>query len=237
MNNLAGGEEETAKKPEKIMRDFRLLREKMVKEQIMKRGVRDERVLKAMMNVPRHLFIQNGIAPEAGYDDSALPVGNGQTISQPYMVGIMTQLLAIKSEDKVLEIGTGSGYQTAILAELAKTVITIERIDELSKSAESLIRELGHKNVIFLIGDGTIGNNKYSPYQKILVTAASPDIPPSLFSQLEENGKMVIPVGDRWHQRLHIVEKIGGRMRINPSIDCIFVPLIGKEGWSRENEK
>ncbi len=213
------------------MRDFRTLREKMVKEQIMKRGVKDERVLKAMVNVPRHLFIQNGIAPEAGYDDSALPVGNGQTISQPYMVGIMTELLKVNSEDKVLEIGTGSGYQTAILAELAKTVITIERIDGLSKRSESILRKLGYKNIIFLIGDGTIGSDKYSPYHKILVTAASPDIPLSLFNQLDEGGRMVIPVGDRWYQRINIIDKVNGAMRIRESIDCVFVPLIGKEGF------
>ena len=215
------------------MRDFRTLREKMVKEQIMRRGVRDERVLNAMVNVPRHLFIQDGIAPETAYDDSALPVGEGQTISQPYIVGVMTELLKLNPDNKVLEIGTGSGYQTAILAELAKTVVTIERIDTLSRRAESILRKLGYKNIIFFVGDGSIGWKQYSPYQRILVTAASPGIPSSLFNQLDEGGRMVIPVGDKWYQRINIVDKVNGVMKIRESIDCVFVPLIGKEGFKK----
>jgi len=213
------------------MRDFRTLREKMVQEQIIGGGIKDNRVIQAMLKVPRHLFIQEGIAPETGYNDTALPVGEGQTISQPYIVGIMTELLSIEPDDKILEIGTGSGYQTAVLAEIAKTVVTVDRIDILSRRAENLLRKLGYKNIVFLVGDGSLGWNKYSPYQKILVTAASPDIPPSLFSQMQEGGRMVIPVGDRWYQKLYIVEKIDGRMKTTPSIDCVFVPLIGKEGF------
>ncbi len=215
------------------MRDYKYERERMVETQIRARGVRDERVLQAMLRVPRHLFVPPEFEDMA-YADTPLPIGEGQTISQPYMVAVMTELLEIKETDKVLEIGTGSGYQTAILAELASLVVTVERIETLLRKAERRLTELGYTNIIFIVGDGTVGWKKEAPYQGIIVTAGAPEVPPSLFEQLDEGGRMVIPVGAWGYQTLTLVRKENGRMIKEELFGCTFVPLIGKEGW-KEN--
>lgn len=198
--------------------------------ELRRRGITDPRVLAALEKVPRHLFV----LPEhvsLAYEDRPLPIGLGQTISQPYIVALSTQALALSPEDRVLEIGTGSGYQTAILAELAKEVFTVERIPELSWEAQERLRRLGYKNVRFRIGDGTKGWPEEAPFSKILVTAAAPRVPKSLLAQLAEGGRMVIPVGGRFDQDLWLVRKEGGRPVYEYLCPVTFVPLIGEEGW------
>ena len=206
------------------------LREEMVKTQIISRGIKDVRVIEAFLKVPRHKFIPERNIQEA-YEDHPLPIGEGQTISQPYMVALMTECLKLKGEEKVLEIGTGSGYQTAILAELAREVYSIERIPSLAEKAKIVLEELGYKNVKIKIGDGTLGWEEYSPYEGIIVTAGSPEIPPPLISQLKENGRLVIPLGDSFSQVLTVVEKVEGKIKQEEICGCIFVPLVGKYGW------
>lgn len=205
----------------------------MVKAQIMARGISDKKVLKAMLRVPRHLFVPPNLRKLA-YDDRPLPIGEDQTISQPYMVALMTQCLDLKGGDKVLEIGTGSGYQTAILAEIAKEVYTVERFPSLLEGARQVLDELGYKNIRFKVGDGTMGWQEYAPYDKIIVTAAAPSVPGPLFSQLREGGRLVIPIGSRYSQDLKIVRKEEGQMQIEDVCGCVFVPLVGKYGWEEE---
>ncbi len=212
------------------MEDLKALRAQMVETQLVPRGISDPRVLAAFRKVARDEFVPSGLK-YAAYDDSALPIGEDQTISQPYMVAIMTELLELKGSEKVLEIGTGSGYQAAILAELCEKVYTIERISALSKRAEELLEKLGYHNVDFVVGDGTEGYAAASPYDGIIVTAGCPRIPPPLIEQLAEGGRLVIPVGDRYQQMLTVVKKKNGRTIINESIACVFVPLVGKYGW------
>jgi len=198
--------------------------------ELREKGIRDERVLSAMEKVPRHLFV----LPEylfAAYDDRPLPIGLGQTISQPYIVALSTEALELSGEEKVLEIGTGSGYQTAILAELAKEVFTVERLPELSFEAQERLRRLGYTNVHFRVGDGTKGWPEEAPFPAILVTAAAPKVPKSLFAQLAEGGRMVIPVGGRFHQDLWLVRKVGGEPVYEHLCPVTFVPLIGEEGF------
>jgi protein-L-isoaspartate(D-aspartate) O-methyltransferase len=204
-------------------------RRALVRE-LREKGIRDERVLSAIEKVPRHLFV----LPEylfAAYDDRPLPIGLGQTISQPYIVALSTEALELSGEEKVLEIGTGSGYQTAILAELAKEVFTVERLPELSWEAQERLRKLGYTNVHFRVGDGTKGWPEEAPFPAILVTAAAPRVPKSLFAQLSEGGRMVIPVGGRFHQDLWLVRKIGGKPAYEHLCPVTFVPLIGEEGF------
>lgn len=198
--------------------------------ELREKGIRDERVLSAMEKVPRHLFV----LPEylfAAYDDRPLPIGLGQTISQPYIVALSTEALELSGEEKVLEIGTGSGYQTAILAELAKEVFTVERLPELFWEAQERLRRLGYTNVHFRVGDGTKGWPEEAPFPAILVTAAAPKVPKSLFAQLAEGGRMVIPVGGRFHQDLWLVRKVGGEPVYEHLCPVTFVPLIGEEGF------
>lgn len=204
----------------------------MVETQLIPRGIKDERVLNAFRKVPRHEFMPENIR-SAAYDDSALPIGEGQTISQPYMVAIMTELLGLKDKekDKVLEVGTGSGYQAAILAELSGKVYTIERIAVLSDRAKDVLSKLGYSNVEFLVGDGTEGYAQAAPYDAIIVTAGCPGIPQPLVDQLSEGGRLVIPVGETYLQTLTIVTKEKGKIKIEESIGCVFVPLVGKYGW------
>jgi len=194
------------------------------------KGIRDPRVLSAMEKVPRHLFVLPEYLPWA-YDDRPLPIGLGQTISQPYIVALSTEALELSPEDKVLEIGTGSGYQTAILAELAKEVFTVERLAELSWEAQERLRRLGYRNVHFRVGDGTKGWPEEAPFPAILVTAAAPRVPPSLLEQLSEGGRLVIPVGGRFHQDLWLVRKKGEKPVYEHLCPVSFVPLIGEEGW------
>lgn len=212
------------------MIDFDAARDRMVTRQIETRGVRDVRVLVALRKVPRHLFI----SPESqsfAYSDCPIQIGLGQTISQPYIVGLMTELLQVRPEDKVLEIGTGSGYQAAILAELAGEVHTVERHPELAQEAETRLAGLGYDNVIVHNGDGSLGHAQDAPYDRILVTAASPSVPEALKTQLADEGRMVIPVGTRYSQVLEIWERKGENYSATRHIAVVFVPLIGEEGW------
>ena len=209
---------------------FRKLREDMVKTQLISRGIFDKLVLDAMKKVPRERFLPKELEGSA-YDDCALPIGEGQTISQPYMVAIMTEKLGLSGGEKVLEIGTGSGYQAAVLAEIASEVITIERIPAIAERSGKLFDELGYKNIKTIVGDGTLGLPEEAPFDGIIVTAGSPDIPKPLVDQLSEGGRLVIPVGETFEQILTVVTKRGGKLDIENSIGCVFVPLVGKYGW------
>lgn len=212
------------------MSDFERERDIMVRTQLVPRGIADPRVLEAMRRVPRHIFAGESMRQYA-YDDSALPIGDGQTISQPYMVAVMTELLEVKDTDKVLEVGTGSGYQAAVLAELAKEVYTVERFESLSARAREKIREAGYENVFFRVGDGTLGWPEAAPFDGIIVTAGAPDIPEPLIRQLSEGGIIVIPVGDRSSQRLLKAFKHDGKLSYEHHTPCVFVPLLGEFGW------
>ena len=213
--------------------DFDAEREAMVTSQIIQRGVRDQRVLEAMRRVPRHLFLPEDLRGYA-YVDSPLRIGCDQTMSQPYIVALMTELLDVSPEDKVLDVGTGSGYQAAILSLLAREVHTIERIPALAEAAAGTLAELGYDNVRVHIGDGTEGYVEEAPYDRILVAAGAPEVPPALKAQLAEGGRLVIPVGSRTLQQLEIWDLEGGEFKQSSSIPVIFVPLIGEDGWKGE---
>lgn len=214
-----------------FMKDiFEIQRKDMVKYQIRSRGVKDSRVLQVMSEIPREIFVPDSLKDEA-YADKPLPIGKGQTISQPYIVALMTELLKLKGNEKVLEIGTGSGYQAAILAKLAKEVYTIDRIPELVENAQKHIKELNIKNVIFKVGDGTLGLPEFAPFDRIIVTAAAPKVPQALKDQLADRGIMVIPVGSHYFQTLKVIKKQKEKIIEEDSIDCVFVPLIGEQGW------
>lgn len=204
----------------------------MVEEQIIARGVKDPRVIEAMLRVPRHLFVPRALQEEA-YNDYPLPIGRGQTISQPYMVAAMTEALEVNETHRVLEIGTGSGYQAAILAEIAREVYTIERFEELAERAERLLKEvLGYENVHVRVGDGTLGWPEHAPYDRIMVTAAAPEPPPPLLDQLQSPGIMVIPLGDLMGQMLtRVIKDREGEVRQEELFPCAFVPLVGKYGF------
>ena len=209
---------------------FRRLREKMVSSQIEARGIHDKRVLDAMLKVPRHLFVGEALQDQA-YGDFPLPIGEGQTISQPYIVAEMTQALELGKDDRVLEIGTGSGYQTAILAELAYRVYTIERVRELFIKARKLLDRLQYYNVVAKCSDGTLGWPDESPFEAIIVTAGAPEVPETLVEQLTQGGRLVIPVGGRLSQTLFkVVKEEDGANTVNLG-GCRFVRLIGEHGW------
>jgi len=193
-------------------------------------GIRDERVLSAMERVPRHLFVPPELVPYA-YEDRPLPIGAGQTISQPYIVALSTQALELSPQDRVLEIGTGSGYQAAVLAELAGEVYTVERLPELSQAARERLERLGYRNLHFRVGDGTKGWPDEAPFDAILVTAAAPKVPQSLVEQLAEGGRLVIPIGGRESQDLWLMRRRTRRLEKVYLCPCTFVPLIGEEGW------
>lgn len=212
---------------------YKHLREWMVESQIVERGIRDKRVIEVMKKVPRHLFVPEDII-ESAYDDRALPIGHGQTISQPYIVALMTELLEFKGDDKVLEIGTGSGYQAAILAELVKEVYTIERVEPLAEEAKRRFEKLGLKNIKVYVKDGTEGLPDESPFDKIIITAATPDIPQPLVEQLKEGGIIVAPVGERYSQYMLKAIKKGKELERSYLIPVAFVPLIGRYGWKEE---
>jgi len=205
-------------------------RRRMVNEQIIPRGVKDERVLAAMRKVPRHEFLPEAIRGMA-YGDHALPLGEGQTISQPYMVALMTELLELQDTERVLEIGTGSGYQAAVLAELCGKVYTVERVKILAERARATLDRLGYNSVAIKVYDGTYGWKDMAPFDAIMVTAGAPDIPAPLVEQLREGGRMVIPVGERYGQMLIKAVKTAGGIITLKSIPCLFVPLIGNHGW------
>ncbi|MCX7705798.1 MAG: protein-L-isoaspartate(D-aspartate) O-methyltransferase [bacterium] len=209
--------------------NFEKLRQEMVEHQIKSRGIKNPAVLSAFLKIPREKFVPADLQVCA-YDDCPLPIGYGQTISQPYMVAIMTELAEPTKEEKVLEIGTGSGYQTAILCELGCQVYSIERIPELAEKAKKTLKELGYKPTI-IIGDGTIGYAEFAPYKLIMVTAGAPEIPQSLIEQLDEEGRIIIPVGDLYSQELIKGIKRKGKLIKEYHGGCQFVPLKGREGW------
>lgn len=200
-------------------------------EILRRKGIDDERVLAAVENTPRELFVP-AASREAAYDDRALAIGGGQTISQPYMVALMTQELALAGEELVLEIGTGSGYQTAVLAQLCRRVVTIERMPELASRARHVLAAQGFENIEFHIGDGTHGWAGAAPYDAIIVTAAAPAIPGELYAQLVLGGRLVIPVGTAAVQTLQVITRGADEAQIEDVCECCFVKLIGDEGWA-----
>lgn len=213
--------------------DFDAMRNAMVEEQLIVRGISDKRVLDAFKIVPRHEFVPKDFL-QSSYNDYPLPIGDNQTISQPYMVALMTECLRLKGGERVLEVGTGSGYQAAILAELVKEVYSVERFEGLADMARGAFNSLGYRNIKIKVGDGTLGWEENAPYDGIIVTAGAPGIPESLVKQLKDGGRLVIPIGGgTFGQVLTVVEKIGKSIRTSEICGCMFVPLIGKEGWDR----
>jgi len=212
------------------MFDYVDSREKMVKQQLVLRGISDSRVLVAMGKVPRDRFVGKD-QKHLAYADRPLPIGYGQTISQPYIVALMTEALELEPENKVLEIGTGSGYQAAILAEIVKKVYTIEKIEPLLNQAKKILEDLGYDNIISKVHDGTQGWPEHAAFDAILVTAGAPRVPGPLMDQLAEGGRMIIPVGDQTLQELIKVTKINGKSKEEKLGGCRFVPLLGEHGW------
>jgi protein-L-isoaspartate(D-aspartate) O-methyltransferase len=208
------------------------LRVAMVENQLKARGISDRRVLEAMRRVPRHIFVPEAQRSRA-YEDMPLPVGEGQTISQPYIVAWMTELLRLEGEESVLEIGTGTGYQSALLGLLARKVYSVERIAALADSARERLASLGLENIEVVVGDGSRGLPEHAPYQDIIVTAGSPQVPQALVEQLADGGRLVIPVGTASMQMLTLVEKRGSEVVTRELGNCVFVPLVGKYGWRR----
>ena len=207
------------------------VRERMVQEQLQPRGITDTRVLQAMAEVPRHLFVEDALQAQA-YGDHPLPIGGDQTISQPLVVAAMTQVLQLTGTEKVLEIGTGSGYQAAVLSRLCEKVHTIERINSLLAGARKIFDTLHYYNILSRLDDGTMGWQEYAPYDAIIVTAGGPEIPQPLIDQLADDGRMVIPVGERDEQDLHFVKKTEGEVNIEKMESVRFVSLIGEHGWN-----
>ncbi len=212
--------------------DLQTAREQMVLRHLLHRGIRDPRVIDAMRKVPRERFIPPGERDRA-YADQALPVDCNQTISQPYIVALMTEAMGLSGEQRVLEVGTGTGYQTAILAELAREVVTIERHAELSEKAVRILEELGYCNIEARVGDGTLGCPDCAPFDAIMVTAAASHCPPALLEQLREGGVVVIPIGGRDVQTLEAIRKVEAAPQSRTLSACRFVPLIGAQGWPR----
>lgn len=213
------------------MVNFDVARKRMVQEQIINRGITAPRLIEVLLKIPRHLFVQEAMAAQA-YSDGALPIGEKQTISQPYMVALMTDLLELTGTEHLLEIGTGSGYQTAVLASLCRRVYTIERIRPLALQARKVLDSLGLLNVNIRIGDGTLGWPEESPFDAILVTAGAPAVPETLAAQLAPGGRLVIPVGDAANQTLLRIRKAAdGALQQESLAGCRFVPLIGQQGW------
>jgi protein-L-isoaspartate(D-aspartate) O-methyltransferase len=210
------------------------LRNYMVNEQIISRGIHNVRVLKALRSVPRHVFVPEEYANIA-YSDGPLPIGHGQTISQPYIVALMTELLELEGEENVLEVGTGSGYQAALLSMLARQVHTIERHEVLAEKAEQVLMKLGLTNVLVHVGDGSLGLPRYAPFEAIMVTAAAPRVPQPLFDQLTDGGRLVIPEGGAGGQMLDRWRKQGTEYKQEHIAPVAFVPLRGQHGWKEDN--
>lgn len=208
-------------------------RRRMVEEQLEARGISDTRVLQAFLTVPRHEFVSKDLQPEA-YADHPLPIGGGQTISQPYMVALMVQLLHLQGHERVLEVGTGSGYQLAILSQVALEVYSIERLPELADQSLSRLEELGYLNVHISVGNGTLGWVEHAPYEGILIAAGAPAVPPPLVRQLADGGRLVIPLGSQQVQTLTLVKKRREALSQQPITTCVFVPLLGEYGWRDE---
>ena len=205
----------------------------MVKEQLILRGIKDKRVIDAFSKVERHKFTPQEWK-ESSYADYPVPIGEGQTISQPYMVALMTESLGLTGKERVLEIGTGSGYQAAILRELARKVYTIERFETLAKKAQTALAEAGYHDVKIKVGDGTLGWTEEAPFDRIIITAASPRIPLPLAEQLLDKGKMVLPLGETLSQVLTVVDKKESKLQTRRICGCVFVPLVGKFGWEEK---
>jgi protein-L-isoaspartate(D-aspartate) O-methyltransferase len=205
-------------------------RERMGDEQLARRGIVDPRVLEVMRRIPRHRFVEEGLAHGA-YEDHPLPIGEGQTISQPYIVALMTSLLELTGQEKVLEVGTGSGYQTAVLGALARRVCSIERLPRLAERARATLESLSVGNVWIRVGNGALGWPDEAPFDRILVAAGGPSVPPPLVDQLTEGGRMVLPVGTAEDQVLTVIERVGGEIRSRQAGDCKFVKLVGKYAW------
>jgi protein-L-isoaspartate(D-aspartate) O-methyltransferase len=204
----------------------------MVDKQLRRRDIADERVLAAMERVPRELFVPQSISARA-YDDAALPIGEGQTISQPYMVARICEALSLRGHERVLDVGTGSGYQAAVLAELAGEVHTIERIPELAEEARATLDAAGYGDRVHVhVGDGTLGLPEHAPYTAIAVAAAAPEVPTTLYEQLEERGRLVVPIGGRRGQQLQLIVRSPEGPAVVRSVPCRFVPLLGEEGFS-----
>jgi protein-L-isoaspartate(D-aspartate) O-methyltransferase len=214
--------------------NFEITRRRMVETQIIGRGIKDRRVIDAMLKVPRNIFVEEAMAAQA-YSDSSLPIGEKQTISQPYMVALMSEMLQLSGREKVLELGTGSGYQTAILAELSDRVYTVERIRSLALRARKALDRLHYLNVNLKIGDGTDGWPEEAPFDAIIVTAGAPDVPGHLVDQLASGGRLIIPVGNQVDQTLvRVTKETDGTVNCEESVQCRFVKLIGKYGWGGE---
>lgn len=207
---------------------FRMRRTELVERALRARGIRDERVLEVMSRVPRHLFVPPELAEHA-YEDRALPIGFGQTISQPYMVAVMLETLGLSGTERVLDVGTGSGYQAALLSLLAREVVSLDVVPDLAASAQARLEELGFRNIEVLVGDGSAGHSEGAPYDAILVAAAAADLPIPLIDQLADDGQLLIPVGPEGIQELILVHKLGGRTAIRKIADCAFVPLVNRQ--------
>lgn len=204
----------------------------MVEQQLKRRGITSPAVLEAMRKVPRHCFVEEALQ-ESAYNDYPIPVGEGQTISQPYMVALMTEMLDVAPTHTVLEVGTGSGYQTAVLAEMAQQVYTIERLPKLAQNARAVLERLKYYNVQVKVGDGTLGWKEDAPYDRIIVTAGAPAVPEALKDQLKVGGKLVAPVGSRYSQVLNVVTKHeNNRLEVEKTCPCVFVKLVGEHGWT-----
>ncbi|MBU0485046.1 MAG: protein-L-isoaspartate(D-aspartate) O-methyltransferase [Proteobacteria bacterium] len=212
------------------MNNYEKARERMILEQLVPRGIIDQKVLEVMGKVPRHLFVEDALQAQS-YSDFPLPIGEGQTISQPYIVALMTQMLNLRGDESVLEIGTGSGYQAAVLSRLCERVFSVERIKPLFVKARKIFDQLLYFNILCKIDDGTMGWPANAPYDAIMVTAAGPDIPQALVDQLADPGRMVIPIGDRTSQRLTLVTKEDGEIKVRDGEAVRFVSLIGAQGW------
>jgi len=213
---------------------YAAVRRDMVETQLRRRGIADERVLVAMEKIPRHRFLPREDEPGA-YGDYPLPIGSGQTISQPYMVAIMSEALLLSGDEKVLEIGTGSGYQAAILADLTREVYSLERFGDLAQRAREVLSSLGYQNITVIVGDGSCGHPEAAPYDRIIVTAAAPNIATPWIEQLAEGGILLVPVGDRWGQNLTRAVKRHGAIEYENLGGCVFVPLIGEHGYAPDD--
>jgi len=213
--------------------DPAVLRKRMVTEQLIRRGISDKAVLDVFLKVERDRFIPEELKMNA-YADYPVPIGEDQTISQPFIVALMTESLGLTGTERVLEIGSGSGYQTAVLAELAREVYSVERFDGLGERAKRLLDELGYKNIKIKIGDGTLGWPEEAPFDRIIITAASPQIPRPLSEQLKEGGRLILPLGESFSQVLTLAQKVNGVLNSKGICGCVFVPLVGEHGWKKE---
>jgi protein-L-isoaspartate(D-aspartate) O-methyltransferase len=218
------------KSPDLTSRDFTWAREKMVQEQLIARGIKQRRVIEAMRKIPRHFFVDPGLITRA-YNDCALPIGEKQTLSQPYMAARMIEALELRGQEKVLEVGTGSGYQTALLAEICFNVFSVEKVRSLARKAREVLDKLEYHNIAIHVGDGTIGWSEHAPYDAVIVAAGAPEVPTPLLDQLPIGGRLVIPVGDEQTQTLMRITRSASGFAEEELGECKFVKLLGKYAW------